>query len=229
LKTEYFENGNVKCTYRVINNKKEGKYEEFYEAGQKHYVKYFKSGLLNGKSVEYYENGKIKRIGHFNMNKPSGWFYYYNVLNKLDSIQEYILLNSDSIESFFSPQHESSDRKDIYLNRYIIYDKNQKPLKDKSACFQACLNKINLSIGDTLKAYIDFCNKTNNRNNKFRVYIKQDNVLLMITPELYKSIVSYEIKVQKKGENYLQGYIEEYLTYPTDTNYFFFKYRYIVR
>ena len=225
---EYFPNGVIKTEYHMLNGRKEGIYTEYYSSGEKHYDKCYKHGLLNGKVIEYFENGKIKRKGQFIDGKGYGFFRYYNSRNKLDSLQEFVLLNPDSIIDSFFDNTKSYKYKESCLNRHIVYDKNEKPILEKSLYFIIKFTKNNLIIGDSLEVELMFCNPSNNKKNKFEVNVAYKDSFIRIVPATGNYRIHYKTKTEKKGINYFQGFIEEN-TGNNKINYLFFKEKYFVR
>ena len=226
---EYFPNGSVKSEYFIVNGKKEGKCIEYYSSGGKCFEKYYKNGLLNGKLIEYYKNGNIKTKGQFTEGKGYGFFRYYNSQNQCDSLHEYILLNPDSIiESVFFDSGKSNKYKESYLNRHIVYNKNRKPILEKSLYFIIKFTKNNLIIGDSLQVELMFCNPSNNKKNKFEVNVAYKDSFIRIVPATGNYRIHYKTKTEKKGINYFQGFIEEN-TGNNKINYLFFKEKYFVR
>jgi len=225
---EYFSDGSVKSEYYIVNGKKDGKYIEYYLSGKKHYEKYYKYGLMNGKVIEYFENGYIKRKGQFIDGKGYGFFRYYNSRNKLDSLQEFVLLNPDSIIDSFFDNTKSNKYKESCLNRHIVYDKNEKPILEKSLYFIIKFTKNNLIIGDSLEAELLFCNPSYNKNNKFEVNIEYRESFIRIVPATGNYRIHYKTKTEKKGINYFQGFIEENVE-GEGIKYLFFKNKYYVR
>jgi len=226
---EYFPNGVIKTEYHMLNGRKEGIYTEYYSSGEKHYDKCYKHGLLNGKVIEYFENGKIKRKGQFIDDKAYGFFRYYNRKNKLDSLIEYVLLNPDSIvESYFFDKTNSNKLKESCLNRYIIYDQNEKPILNKSVYFVIKFRKDTLNIGDSLRSVLLFCNPTYNNKNKFEVSILYNDSFVRIKPKIGNYVIHFDTKTTKRGINYFQGFIEENVNNER-IKYLFFTKKYYVR
>ena len=226
---EYFLDGSVKSEYNIVNGKKDGKYIEYYLSGEKHYEKYYKSGQLNGKVIEYYKNGIIKRKGQFIDDKGYGFFRYYNSQNKLDSLQEFVLLNPDSIiDSFFFNKTKSNNHKESCLNRHIVYDKNGKPVLEQSVYFIIKFKKDTLIVGDSLEAELIFCNPTYYKKNKFEINVAFKDSFIRIIPETGNYSIHYKTKTEIKGINYFQGFIEENIG-KDKVNYLFFKEKYYVR
>jgi len=229
LNKDYFTNGSVKSEYHILNGRREGKYIEYYSSGAKRYVSFYKNGLLDGKDVEYYENGNIKRKGQFIDDKGYGFFRYYNRENKLDSLKEYVLLNPDSIvESYFFDKTNSNKFKESCLNRYVIYDNNERPIMKKSVYFIIKFENGTLNNGDSLKATLLFCNPTLNNNNQFEVNVLNKESFIRIIPMKGNYAIQYNTKTEKRGVNYFQGFIEENVE-GEGIKYLFFKKKYYVR
>lgn len=225
---EYFTDGSIKSEYHIINGKKDGKYIEYFQSGKKHYEKYYENGLINGKVIEYFINGNIKRKGQFIDGKGYGFFRYYNSRNKLDSLQEFVLLNPDSIIDSFFDNTKSNEHRVSCLNRYIVYDNNEKPILEKSLYFIIKFLKNNLIIGDSLEAELIFCNPSDYKKNKFEVNIAYKDSFIRIVPATGNYRIHYKTKTEKKGINYFQGFIEENAG-NNNTKYLFFKEKYFVR
>ncbi len=71
-KVFFFENGQLKSLGGYKNGVMEGRYVEFQEDGDTLTKAYFRKGKLNGSLVEYYPNGGIQRIMTYEDNVPSG-------------------------------------------------------------------------------------------------------------------------------------------------------------
>lgn len=114
------------------------------------------------------------------------------------------------------------------LNRYLIFDKNERPIVNKSRYFKIYFLKDTVSFGDTIKSKLFFCNPTFNRNNKFEVFIKIKDSFVHIVPEQGNNVIQFDAKTERKGINYLHGYIEEDLGV-NGVKFLFFKEKYFVR
>ena len=50
---------------------------------------HFNSGIPNGSSVEWYENGKMKEEGNMKNGQQTGDWTYYNEDGSLDGVEQY--------------------------------------------------------------------------------------------------------------------------------------------
>lgn len=65
---DYFEwhyNGKLKEVGQLVNGKREGKFEDFYENGKKFTVSYYTTNKLNGDYFEWFENGNKSERGFY--------------------------------------------------------------------------------------------------------------------------------------------------------------------
>ena len=146
-------------------NKSKNVRQEFYPSGQLKYEVDIVNGLRHGTETEYYEDGSIKMRGTRANDEESGFYYFYNVNQQLDSIIEYVLINIDKpLNILFEDNEEGKNF--IAVNRHIIF-KNGTIDRKKSVYFEVLLKKDTILLGDTIFALIDFVNQYNNQQNPF--------------------------------------------------------------
>lgn len=226
----YYDNGMLKERYILRNDLMTGEYIFYYPTGKIYYEAHYKDGLKEGVEIEYYENGNIKMKGQREFGCESGFYYYYNINQKLDSIKEYVLIHPDSTISAYFRNHSinSNIGKVSQLNRYVTYDENGKTIFEKSLFYEVKLLNDIVNVGDSICSELFFFNQTGSRDNKFKVYVYQDDQYIVLTPLDNSKLVLFCTRAEQKGENYFQGFIEEYLDNDY-YNYIFFKEPYYVK
>ena len=190
--------------------------QEFYPSGKLKYEVGLVDGLRHGIETEYYEDGSIKMIGTRVDDNESGFYYFYNMNQQLDSIIELIPMNIDeSIWSFFDENNEY-DKNDIAINRRIIY-KNGEIDYEKSVYFEVLLKKDTVLLGDTIFVLIDFVHQSNNQQNPFKVYLrpkKGETDMLTSQPEENEQFVYFHFIPETRGLQTFKGFIVE--DFPTN-------------
>lgn len=75
----FFESGQIRLKYRLVNGKFEGAQQHLNEKGRLVKEIYFRNGHEDGKYKEYYPCGKkIRQEGFFKENQPYGTWLLYN-------------------------------------------------------------------------------------------------------------------------------------------------------
>ena len=78
--TEYFENGNDKCSKKVKENKLWGGYKEYYESGSLKLRTNFVRNVENGLRKEYKKNGELRARGYMYEGKKQGeWITHHKL------------------------------------------------------------------------------------------------------------------------------------------------------
>ncbi len=85
-KKEFYENGQLKETGEILNNKKEGLWKEFYEEGEVKATMYYEKGLRSGDFTVFYKNGVVAKKGKLIKDTIAigkwQWFYKNKQLKK---------------------------------------------------------------------------------------------------------------------------------------------------
>ena len=202
--------------------------QEFYPSGQLKYEVDIVNDLRHGTETEYYEDGSIKMRGTRINDEESGFYYYYNMNQQLDSIIEYVLINiDDPLDVLFEDNEDNKNF--IAVNRQVIY-KNREIDYEKSVYFEVLLKKDTILLGDTIFALIDFIHQSNNQQNPFTVYMRpeKNEDILTSQPEENEQFVGFHFIPKTRGLQMLKGLIIENLT-TEDSRYWFFRKEYYVK
>ena len=82
--TSYYQNGNIRDVgYFDLDDRRQGKWKEYYENGNLFCEGSFLNGKQNGKWYELYENGQLKRTGNQSDGKRND--EYKNITMKMDN------------------------------------------------------------------------------------------------------------------------------------------------
>jgi antitoxin component YwqK of YwqJK toxin-antitoxin module len=140
---EYYPDGKLKCEYKLVNNKIEGDYIEYWENGNvKEYGKYLKGKreyvfvkvFSNGKTYRHYLNGKlegwsVRNIGSQNLKTlyKSDTCIYQTLFDTITHDTLFVLQDFKS-KKFYNVNklHLISFLKDTMDVREIIFDTNGK-------------------------------------------------------------------------------------------------------
>ncbi|GAL01205.1 hypothetical protein JCM19314_649 [Nonlabens ulvanivorans] len=78
LQTQYFKNGQISSTGKLVNGKNHGLWNHYYDTGVLQCVKEFKIGVEEGVYKQYYENGTLYKEGTKTNFKKTGVWKTYN-------------------------------------------------------------------------------------------------------------------------------------------------------
>jgi uncharacterized protein len=80
LVVDYYENGQIKDSTKVVNKNPDGDFYSFYEGGKQKSIGFFRGGKLNGEAKNWYQNGKLKNAIKYLDNNLTGktTSYYEN-------------------------------------------------------------------------------------------------------------------------------------------------------
>ena len=86
----YFDNGKISQHYFINeNNKKEGKYNVWWNNGQQLKICYYKNGILEGKYNVWYNNGQQLKIRYYKNGLLEGEYTDWNTNGNLSRIRYY--------------------------------------------------------------------------------------------------------------------------------------------
>lgn len=204
-------------------------YKVFFKTGGLKYSVGIKDSLKHGEEIEYYENGKVKMRGSRLKGNEKGFYFYYGIEGKLDSIIEYVIIDTNNpFQSYLNP--DSFTNKEVIINRSLIFDKNGNVDKEKSLFFSSDLLQDTISISDTLFARIGFLYPTNNETNNFKVYYSYDKFDKAIVSQTTRGddTLYFHIIANQRGNGIIKGLIEEEIK-DGSFKYFFFEKSYYVK
>ena len=84
-----YPNGNLHTKGSVVNGKRHGTWESWYENGNKWSETTYSYGVREGKTVSYYPNGMVRYIGYYNNNKQSGKWMTFDESGNLVEEKDY--------------------------------------------------------------------------------------------------------------------------------------------
>lgn len=237
----FYKNGGIMSEYYIVNDKIEGVYKEYYESGELKFVVNYKKGVINGEKKSFYKDGKIKSIENFTENQLNGDCRYFSNSGKIDSIKSYFMVNpqvykADDEESYFKLVRNVFDsstlRKKSQLNSVLRIDKDGNVEINRSHYFEIALKKDTINLKDSMCAVLLFKYRRDGEKTKFRViqFVNEKMDLYNVYDTDHESIYLKE-KPQKRGVNYIRGWIEEYTPYGFDTlrNVLFFEKKYFAK
>lgn len=80
----YWDNGQVQLIGFFLQNKKDGRWTEFFENGSMSAEAFFVDDKKDSVHKTYYENGVVASIEKYNVGKKVGQWEYYDTSGKLD-------------------------------------------------------------------------------------------------------------------------------------------------
>jgi hypothetical protein len=133
---EYYENGQVKSSYNIINGAIEGESKIYYPNGKIKTIAHFKNGKQDGKTQFYYENGNLERDVFFKegIQEDTMKLYFSN-----GSLQEICVIHKGKKNGLFKNFYNNGELKSIgYLcndklyGEWLSYDSLGKFLKKEN-------------------------------------------------------------------------------------------------
>lgn len=223
----YFANGKLKSIYTLKDGKRHGKHIEYYPSGAICIEANYVNGLLQGEMRTYYENGRLKILNHFLNDIAYDSQLFYNIYGGLDSVYSYVQVNEKYLNSRQSSLllkliESCFDEKDTakveYVNTFLVYDKKGHVIPNKSHWFDILVKSDTIQLSDSLLAYVYFPYGLFGRKNLYELYFypsKSKYNLRRIRAS--SGNISFKVKPMHRGINYLNGFIDEYTPYGTDT------------
>jgi len=87
---EYHPNGGIKMKGIYNDNlEREGLWMSFYDNGIKWSESYYSKGKLDGHSLTFYPNGKVRYVGEYRNNEKFGVWMFYDDSGKLTKEEKY--------------------------------------------------------------------------------------------------------------------------------------------
>ena len=211
-------------------NKNKSVKQEFYPSGKLKYEALMADDLRNGTETEYYENGSIKMQGNCVDGLKVDFYYYYDVNQQLDSIIEYIPVNSEEYIKSFLDENNNYDKDGSWVNRKVIF-KNGDVDREKSIFFEVYFKKDTVLLGDTIFGSVDFVNQSHNQKNKFEVFIKENETTILghFFSKEYDPVAFFIFVPETKGKQILKGLIKEKFNTTDGIKLLFFEKEYYVK
>jgi hypothetical protein len=134
---------------------------EFFGNGNINYIRAFENGRMQGKSLNYHDNGKVKSVFYYDNGKLNSTGRYYNEEGKLtdkglfinDSmvIKEEIIYKGNMLQlKAFTKKNENFEQ-----NGYLLYDNNGRFGLDNSFYYIAS-SPDSVKLGESLKINLNF-------------------------------------------------------------------------
>lgn len=86
---EKYPDGNIKIKGTLASGMRKGDWYSYYPNGNKQSECRYEDNKKNGKTATYYPNGKIRYIGYYLWDQPSGTWEFYNEDGSLNQTKEY--------------------------------------------------------------------------------------------------------------------------------------------
>jgi len=83
-----FASGEVNFQGKFLNNKRNGKWEAFFQNGNRWSENNYVEGVFHGPYLVWYENGQLRIKGQYDMGKKVGLWELYDESGKVISIEE---------------------------------------------------------------------------------------------------------------------------------------------
>lgn len=182
-------------------------------------IENYENGILNGKFIEYYEDGSLKIEGNYFKGEKDGYFEYYRPNGYINKMEEYC--------------YSYRENKTI-LNAYANWDEVGNIIKEKSN-YYLLDSKDSVLSGEyySLEVILDVPYfKESNIRGYFNVFpiesihkmefkktkegeyqpiINGETIFLIKTEGVSNKINFNSDKILSKGEYMLKGYFEEYI------------------
>jgi antitoxin component YwqK of YwqJK toxin-antitoxin module len=228
---EYYANGQLSKEYSLKDSLYEGKYEEYYDNGDKKVTHLYKNGVLKDSSV-FYQNNKISRVDYY---FPSDTIYrkiYYPA---------FIVKEEGKLKGSIKVGKWKYNRKDGSLDKVFEYVNLQgKQYTNQGWHFD--------EKGDTIKEFgnffsYKFSDEIIYKNKPFKIYFKykpilalNPNIIMCLSPKINENFSNLaevsldtlyfenavkgyqEIIFSNSGKKILRGFIKEYYTLSGKTN-----------
>jgi antitoxin component YwqK of YwqJK toxin-antitoxin module len=85
----YWNNGNLQAISFFLNNKRDGKWQSFFEDGKLSAESIFTDGKENGDQKTYFINGKVATIERYRNGEKIGTWEYYDTSGTLIKIKQF--------------------------------------------------------------------------------------------------------------------------------------------
>lgn len=192
--TLFYENGNISAITHWKNNSLHGPSIGYYPGGTQKYEANWDNGFLHGCAIQYFENGNIHKKGKWHFGERIGFHKEFFPCGQLQKHLNYI--------DFENTTH---------LNEAIILSEQGDTLYKESNFFRFNLCCDTLEIGDTLIVHFTVV-APHFQNSNFYFYFdipENDSIVRKMFSEDGNLIYDY-IPVLY-GQNYVSGYIEEFV------------------
>lgn len=192
--TLFFENGNISAITHWQNDSLNGMAYGYYLSGSLKYEASWNNGSLHGYTREYFENGNIHKKGRWSFGERVGFHNEFYLNGQLKSFTNYLEFDKGS-----------------HLNEVIILSEQGDTLYDKSNFFRLSFCCDTLNIGDTLVAEFNVV-APHFQNSKFYFYFDiPENINQLRKMFSENGSLVYDYIPVFSGQNYISGYIEEFM------------------
>lgn len=150
LHRKYFFDGNLFEEYRTVDGKKEGAYREWYKTGVPRRLRYYAGGLLNGTSLYWDENHRLREDYNYKDNLQDGWSRSWARADYSTGNSDNIMLN-ELYKEGGSPLVEERytwDREGMVLIKRTVFDGSEES-------YSAFKDQFDSTRIDTLENYIE--------------------------------------------------------------------------
>jgi antitoxin component YwqK of YwqJK toxin-antitoxin module len=85
----YYKSGALKKLGYYIDDKLDGKYEEYFHNGKTYFIENFKNGIQVGEYLKYYNTGQLKISSNYENNELNGKYESYHMNGDMNMICHY--------------------------------------------------------------------------------------------------------------------------------------------
>ena len=193
--TLFFENGNISAITHWQADTLHGLSLGYFLSGLPKHETNWNNGLLHGYSIEYFENGNIHKKGKWSFGERVGFHKEFFLSGQLKKFYNYIEFDNGS----------------VHLNEVIKLSELGDTLYEKSNFFNLSFCCDTLNIGDTLIAKF-YVVAPHFKNSKFYFNFdipENDSLVRRVFSENGSLVYDYIPVIS--GQNYLSGYIDEFV------------------
>lgn len=86
---QFHQSGALLLEGKLVDDKRHGKWQSFYESGAKWSTQVFEAGVRNGPCFNWHENGNLRFEGQYASDKPAGLWKFYDEAGILANEKDY--------------------------------------------------------------------------------------------------------------------------------------------
>lgn len=193
---EYFEDDNslVEKEYNLKNDKRHGKYIEYFANGKPYIIANYKNGNLEGAYARYYFDGQLEMKGNYVDDKGNGLFVMYYEDGSIN--EEYTEVNDEKNGLYTSYRYTDDTSLKPYAKATIPYVNGQKNGIErfiymdgaKEVVVHSCTYVKGVKEGKIQQFQNDsliFCSFLNDElHGDYKIYYKENNLLFNKIPNI---------------------------------------------